>query len=47
MDNASIAYLPVGKGSQMASEWGNTSGGPYRDRTYDTRIKSPVLYQLS
>jgi hypothetical protein len=22
-------------------------GGPCRDRTYDQRIKSPVLYQLS
>lgn len=22
-------------------------GGPYRDRTYDLGIKSPLLYQLS
>lgn len=23
------------------------NGGPYRDRTYDTEVKSLLLYQLS
>ena len=30
-----------------ASQGGAGIGGPYRDRTYDKWIKSPLLYQLS
>ena len=46
---------PAGKATSQYSETAEESllgrsvfdGGPYRDRTYDLGIKSPLLYQLS
>jgi hypothetical protein len=44
---ASIAGGPQTKGQIMASYCGFIGGGPYRDRTCDLGIKSPLLYLLS
>jgi hypothetical protein len=42
-----LGDLPVLAARPATNRFGLNSDGPYRDRTCDLGIKSPLLYQLS
>jgi hypothetical protein len=49
---ARVGFPLSGKAPSTSWKWTQKglylqNGGPYRDRTYDLGIKSPLLYQLS